>query len=104
MPFQRRDENEQTTFELTGEFTVCEVAALHSELLACLTSKSRVVIDLSQVTDCDTAGLQLLCAAHKMALARDAQLSLFGHSRAIRLAADRAGLDARVELGLCEEH
>ena len=56
--------------KLTGELTIRQAAELREALLAALGSRDRVIVDLSETTQTDVAGLQLFCAAHREAAAR----------------------------------
>jgi len=63
-----------------GELTIFRAAELKPALLA---SPPVTEIDLSGVTDIDTAGVQLLMLAKKTALAQGRDLCLTGHSPAV---------------------
>jgi anti-anti-sigma factor len=65
---------------IEGELTIFRAAELKPVLLA---EDAPDVIDLSGVTELDTAGLQLLMLAKKTALARGHELRLVGHSPAV---------------------
>jgi anti-anti-sigma regulatory factor len=68
------------TLRIEGELTIFRAMELKPLLLA----KPPVdQIDLSGVTDLDTAGLQLLMLAKKTALAKDRDVRLVGHSPAV---------------------
>ena len=62
---------------LTGELTIFRAAAIKEILLA---DPPPDVLDLSGVTDIDTAGVQLLMLAKKSARAAQRELHLVGHS------------------------
>ena len=65
---------------LSGELTIFRAAELMPVLLA---SPAPQEIDLSGVTELDTAGLQLLMQAKKKALAAKRELRLVAHSPAV---------------------
>jgi anti-anti-sigma factor len=65
---------------IEGEFTIFRAMELKPVLLA---EPAVDQIDLSGVTDLDTAGLQLLMLAKKAALAKQRDLRLVGHSPAV---------------------
>lgn len=65
---------------LAGELTIFKAAELMPIMLA---SPAPQEIDLSGVTEMDTAGLQLLMLAKKTALAAKRELRLVGHSPAV---------------------
>jgi anti-anti-sigma regulatory factor len=65
---------------IAGEFTVFTAAALKPVLLCTPLPQE---IDLSDVTEIDTAGVQLLMLAKRSALEQDRELRLVGHSPAV---------------------
>ena len=65
---------------LEGEFTIFRAMELKPALLA---NPPVDEIDLSGVTELDTAGVQLLMLAKKTALAQQRNLKLVGHSPAV---------------------
>ncbi|RJF98911.1 STAS domain-containing protein [Noviherbaspirillum saxi] len=68
---------------MEGEMTIYRAAELRETLLASLDGVARLDIDLSSVTELDTAGVQLLIAAKKTAQARQQELHLVAHSAAV---------------------
>ena len=65
---------------IVGELTIFRAAELKQAMLE---RPDLQEIDLSGVTDMDSAGLQLLMFAKKMALAQQRDLRLVGHSAAV---------------------
>jgi anti-anti-sigma factor len=65
---------------IEGELTIFRAMELKPVLLA---EPAVDQIDLSGVTDLDTAGLQLLMLAKKTALAKKCDVQLVGHSPAV---------------------
>ena len=63
--------------------TIYRAAELHQALLAHLEQREIVEVDLSGVTELDTAGVQLLLFAKQVAGARNKTLSLRDHSPAV---------------------
>lgn len=76
---------------LAGELTVFTAAAVREQLLAALGSAAEIEVDLAQVSEIDSAGVQLLLAAKQEAGALQAELGFTGHSAPV--------LDI---LGLCD--
>ncbi|MEO8299169.1 MAG: STAS domain-containing protein [Burkholderiales bacterium] len=68
---------------IEGEFTVYRAAELKSLLLDAVASEPLVEVDLSAVSELDTAGLQLLMLAKRSALAANRELRLVKHSPAV---------------------
>ncbi len=77
---------------LDGELTIFPAAATHQCLLAAITDGKEIEVDLSQVGEIDTAGLQLMVAAKHEALAHGKVLRFTGHSPTVRDLLDLANL------------
>ena len=77
------DANEVTRIAIDGELTIYRAADLKVTVLEAL-RKSRVLeVDLSGVTELDTAGLQVLMLAKNCAAAEQRELRLLNHSPAV---------------------
>jgi len=61
---------------LEGDLTVSNTAAFRQRLLEALGQSDQVEIDLDGVSAVDLAGLQLLCSAHRTAVAQGKTLTL----------------------------
>lgn len=72
-----------TRLAIAGEMTIYRAAELKSLLLDAVTSHGHVELDLSEVSELDTAGLQLLMLAKQVARQRRHELRLHGHSPAV---------------------
>lgn len=72
--------NDVQHMQLSGEVTVFSAAAVRHQLLAALDDTRDVDVDLSQVTEIDTAGVQLIVAAKREAAARHKDLHFSGCS------------------------
>lgn len=68
---------------IEGEMTIYTAAQLYAELAPFLALASPLDIDLSQVTEIDGAGLQLLMLAKRETLRTGVALQLRGHSPAV---------------------
>ncbi len=75
-----------------GGMTIYEAVAQKAVLLKALDGHEEVEIDLSGVTELDTAGLQLLVLAKRVALKADKTLRLVAHSPACLEVLDCYGL------------
>lgn len=84
---------EQRAGKLTVEqgMTISQVCMLGKALLQGLDKADQVVLDLGAVHDVDIAGLQLLCAAHRHAVAHGKELHLAGIGEQLRELARAAG-------------
>lgn len=70
-------------YPIEGEMTIYRVQELKSGLLDNLTRYRDVEVDLSGVTEIDTAGLQLMVLAKIEAELRGIALRFTGHSKAV---------------------
>lgn len=68
---------------IEGEMTIYRAESLKTELLTLLDKGPQIAIDLSRVSELDTAGLQLLIMAKKECTARGGELQLLAHSPAV---------------------
>lgn len=68
---------------IEGEMTIYQAAELKQTLAATLAQCDELEIDLSAVTEIDTAGVQLLISAKKTAQSLQKELHLRGHSAAV---------------------
>lgn len=69
--------------EVNGELTIFRVADLRQQWLDALAGASDVDVDLSEVTEIDCAGIQLMIAAQREAVFLDKQLTFTRHSPAV---------------------
>ena len=79
---------------LASDATIVNAVAMHAQLLAALGSASDIEVDLSQVTEIDSAGLQLLISAKQEAAVLQKRLSFAGHSPAVLETLDLCDLSA----------
>jgi anti-sigma B factor antagonist len=68
---------------IDGEMTIYRAAELKPLLLQALEAHGTLELDLSGVTELDTAGLQILVLAKQAAQAAGSVLRLAGHSQAV---------------------
>jgi len=88
---------------IEGPLTVCTAEALRPRLLEGITTPAGMRLDLSAVDACDCAGLQLLVATRKSALAAGRSLEFTRLSPVIRNAAQDIGLDMAEFAGSSQE-
>ncbi len=82
MPIREETRNGVCHLAMSGEMTIYTAAELKSELAPHL-SQAQIEIDLSEVSEMDSAGLQLLILAKREALKDDRVLHLTKHSQAV---------------------
>lgn len=68
---------------IEGEMTIYQAVELKDDLLKKIQESDTLEIDLSAVTECDTAGVQLLMWAKKLSQSEGKKLHLGGHSAAV---------------------
>ncbi len=81
------------SLRIEGEMSIYRAAELRQQLLGALDGAAALALDLSSVTELDTAGVQLLLAAGKTAQARGQALRLVAPSAAVREVAAILNLD-----------
>jgi len=89
------------TLALGPELTIAQAASCRDQLVDALCgTPADLVLDLSAVTDIDSAGIQLLLATRKSVVARGGRLHLGAPGAAVTSALRAFGLDS--ELQSCE--
>ncbi len=71
----RKNKNEQV-LSISGDLTIQSAAKFKEACQKAINRSNQIVFRLKQVTDCDLAGLQILCAAFKTAAAQKKKLIL----------------------------
>jgi len=74
------------------EMTIYTAAEMKAQLMGVLDKGAEIELDLSQVGELDTAGLQLLILAKNECAARNGNLRLTGHSPAVLGALDMCNM------------
>lgn len=77
---------------LDGELTIITVSEQNQRLQALLTGDTAVAVDLSGITEVDTAGLQVLLLAKREAERMGVPLQFHTPSDAVRAVLDLTGL------------
>jgi len=85
----------ERTLKLEGNLTIYEVGALRENLLSALKDVNHLEIDMVEISECDTSGLQVLCSAKKTADKEGKRILLEGISKAIE--------DAMIKTGITHE-
>lgn len=81
---------------ISGEIDLYTAPRLHSELGAVLADgmPTRVVIDMSGVEFCDSTGMNVLLAAHRVAIERGGDLTLAAPRPPVRKILEVTGLQS----------
>ena len=93
MPITPKEKDGTVTLEIEGALSIYETAALRNELLLCFDLHERLKLDLKKVTDCDAAGLQLLCSVGRSATEMKKSFGVVGVSQVVNDTLQSAGFD-----------
>ncbi|MBU0995029.1 MAG: STAS domain-containing protein [Proteobacteria bacterium] len=85
-------EKNSVVVKIDGPFAINEVGEIKTGLVEAISAKKDCAVDLTAVTDCDTAGIQLLVAAQKKSQELKQKMVIEKISEPVRLALDRLGL------------
>ncbi|ACT51950.1 MULTISPECIES: lipid asymmetry maintenance protein MlaB [Methylovorus] len=77
---------------IEGEMTIFEAAEYHAALLPPVTQCHTLELDLTNVTEIDTSGLQLLVSAKLRSQQTGSTLSITGHSETVQQVLDATDL------------
>ena len=89
MPIEITTSPALTQVKISGGCTIFDAADLRQQLLPLVTASTPVVVDLAEITEIDTAGLQVL-----LALQKQCALALFSRpSPAMQTALDLLNLN-----------
>ncbi|MCY1374382.1 anti-anti-sigma factor [compost metagenome] len=91
------NEVEPTQLALQGELNIYHAARLKDELLEALAAQPELEVDLGEVEDCDSSGVQLLLLLKREARRRGKRLALINHSACVTEVIDLLNLAS--ELG-----
>ena len=83
-----------TRFAPDSDLTIYHATAQKDALIAALDNAQRLELDLTAVSEIDTAGLQLLILIKREARARNKELVISGHTNAVRQVIDFCNLAA----------
>ncbi|HET9107443.1 MAG TPA: STAS domain-containing protein [Steroidobacteraceae bacterium] len=97
----------EAPIRIEGEMTIYSASACNTRLMAALLRRSGrpAAIDLSRVTEIDTAGLQILLMARRVAAVRGGSVALIDPSPPARELLELCGLQGLIaESGRAESH
>ncbi len=90
---QKITDSQEGVVTVSGSMTIYEAAPLRETFLEALTAKGGLHLDFGGITEIDTAGVQLVCAAKISAAAAGASFDIVAASEAVRKAFSLAGFD-----------
>ena len=88
----KKKKTDEYALEIKGPLTISESQDLHKEMVQGLKDAGAIKLDISAVTDCDTAGVQLLYSVMKTTKESAKDFIIAGTSKAVQDASNRAGL------------
>lgn len=65
--FTREEKDGEAILKIKGGISVYEASVIRDELAACFKSHDKVILDVDEVDNCDTAGVQLMVSAFRTA-------------------------------------
>jgi len=83
MPIRAKKRKGLSLLHIEGDMTIYTAAALKEELMKYITQPCEREINLSEVSEMDSAGLQLLILAKRESIRNNTALRLTEHSRAV---------------------
>ena len=91
-----RSQGDHTVLALAGEIDLYTAPKLQSELTSALAGgkSAHLVVDMSAVEFCDSTGMNVLLAAHRVATERGGELSLAAPRPAVRKILEVTGLQS----------
>ncbi len=92
MDYTREDKKGCAIIRYKGPFSIYEAPAIRDLLLECFASARGLQLDMEAVTECDTAGIQLLCSARATAEAEGKVFRINRMSEAVVQALTAGGL------------
>jgi anti-anti-sigma regulatory factor len=97
------EQNGNIVIRIQGSLSAYRVADLKDKMLSGLNTNDGLILDIDEVTLCDTLGIQLLFSAGKTAIKRNKGFQLTGSSEACREAALAIGLEPEDYLNSLKE-
>ncbi len=84
--------------KLTGKLHISDVEKLSNALKEILDSEQNIKLDITEVTDADTASLQVLCALQKSLSFTGNRIGWIGESEALNNIASQLGVEDYLDL------
>lgn len=90
--FTREEKDGEAILKLNGGMSIYEAAAIRDELAACFKNHDKVILDVDEVGNCDTAGIQLMVSAFRTADDTGKTFEVRGMSDSVRKSVVDLGL------------
>ena len=78
-----RKKSKLSRIDIVGELSIFTAAVIRTQLLEALATAPELEVDLSKVSEIDSAGIQVMVAAKREAAAQNKALRFLGHSAAV---------------------
>lgn len=88
--------------QIDGPLTIYQVGEIQERMIAALENNNGIELDLQNITECDMAGVQLLCSLKKSADKKDNRMIMSGVSQPVKDAFSRAGMNLDMIYGFTE--
>ena len=98
MTSTEKDKSGNVRIKLEGGLTAYEVSEVKELLQRKLAENRGIILDISDLNNCDTLGIQLICSTGKTAAGTNKHFSLEGESQACREVAQNIGLELETYL------
>ncbi len=102
MIFNREEKDGCALLSIEGPMTVNDAAALRDEMVECFNDYEGLILDLHEVSGCDTAGIQLICSGSLTAESTGKSFKVTRASMVSMSTLERAGFDPDAILGAAE--
>ncbi len=90
--FTREEKDGEAILKIKGAMSIYEIANFRDELAACFKSHDKVILDVDEVGNCDTAGVQLMVSAFRTAENAGRTIEVRGASDPVRKSIADLGL------------
>ena len=90
--FTKEEKDGETILKINGGLSVYEASVIRDELAACFKSHDKVILDVDEVGNCDTAGVQLMVSAFRTAENAGKTFEVRGASDSVRKSVVDLGL------------
>ena len=85
-------------YQLPEELVINNINTFHQTIIGLLNDGGDIVLDISQVSQADTASVQMLCALQKHLLSTDHHIQWHGNSKALLSSAKTLGVNEFLSL------
>ncbi len=99
MIFNKKEKDGCVLLSIEGEMTIADAAVFRNEMVQCFNDYEGLILDLHEVSNCDTAGIQLLCSARLTAESTGKSFNVTRASMSSMSELERAGFDPDAVLG-----